>query len=89
VELEKPAALSGRGGAWFGMPDGRQVHLGVEESFRPNEKAHPAFISGTLDRLALSLEEGGFAVRWDETLAPRRRFYSHDPFGNRIEFLGP
>ncbi|CAA9382173.1 MAG: hypothetical protein AVDCRST_MAG03-27 [uncultured Rubrobacteraceae bacterium] len=28
-ELEKPATLASRGGAWFGLPDGRQLHLGV------------------------------------------------------------
>jgi catechol 2,3-dioxygenase-like lactoylglutathione lyase family enzyme len=88
TELEKPAALEGRGGAWFLLPDGRQVHLGVEEPFQPNEKAHPAFVCATLDELALRLEEGGHPVRWDGALAPRRRFYCEDPFGNRLEFLG-
>jgi len=89
AELEKPAVLAGRGGAWFGLPDGRQIHLGIEEPFRPNEKAHPAFASGALDGLARRLEEGGYAVWWDGALAPRRRFYGEDPFGNRIELIGP
>ena len=89
VELEKPAVLTGRGGVWFGLPDGRQIHIGVEEPFRPNEKVHPAFVCAALDGLALRLEEGGYAVRWDGALAPRRRFYGEDPFGNRIEFIGP
>lgn len=34
AELEKPPALADRGGAWFVLPDGRQVHLGVEAPFR-------------------------------------------------------
>ena len=89
AELEKPAVLAGRGGAWFGLPDGRQIHLGIEEPFRPNEKAHPVCASGALDSLARRLEEGGYAVWWDGALAPRRRFYGEDPFGNRIEFIGP
>ncbi len=29
------------------------------------------------------------AARWDEGLAPRRRFYGEDPFGNRVEFIEP
>jgi extradiol dioxygenase family protein len=33
------------------------------------------------------MEAAGFVVRWDEELAPRRRFYGEDPFGNRLEFL--
>ncbi|HEX5700002.1 MAG TPA: hypothetical protein VFX77_05100 [Rubrobacter sp.] len=89
VDLEKPATLAKRGGAWFGLPDGRQLHLGVEESFRPNEKAHPAFGCVALEDLALTLGENGYAARWDGALAPRWRFYSEDPFGNRIEFIEP
>ncbi len=89
VELEKPPALAGRGGVWFGLPDGRQLHFGVEEPFRPSEKAHPAFGCAALDDLARRMEEGGYAVRWDEALAPRRRFYGEDPFGNRLEFIEP
>ena len=86
-ELEKPAALATRGGAWFALPDGRQLHLGVEDPFRPNKKAHPVFVISSLDELAKKLDEAGSPVTWDEELAPRRRFYGEDPFGNRLEFL--
>ena len=88
-EVSKHPSLARRGGVWFALPDGRQLHLGVEEPFRPNQKAHPAFACAALDGLALRLEEGGHPVRWDGELAPRRRFYSEDPFGNRLEFLEP
>lgn len=86
-ELEKPVTLVGRGGAWFALPDGRQLHLGVEEPFGASRKAHPAFVVSSLDGLAVGMEAAGFEVRWDEGLAPRRRFYGEDPFGNRLEFL--
>ena len=86
-ELEKPPPLAGRGGAWFALPDGRQLHLGVEEPFGANRKAHPAFVVSSLDRLAGAMEAAGFEARWDEELAPRRRFYGEDPFGNRLEFM--
>jgi catechol 2,3-dioxygenase-like lactoylglutathione lyase family enzyme len=88
-EIEKPPSLARRGGVWFALPDGRQVHLGVEKPFRPNEKAHPALVASSLDGLARRLEDGGFPVKWDDGLAPRQRFYSGDPFGNRVEFLEP
>jgi hypothetical protein len=88
AELEKPPALAGRGGVWFALADGRQLPLGVEEPFRASAKAHPAFGCGDLNALARRLVEVGYAVRWDEELAPRRRFYGEDPFGNRVEFLG-
>ena len=51
-EIEKPPSLARRGGVWFAVPDGRQLHLGVEEPFRPNRKAHPAFVCAVLDDLA-------------------------------------
>ena len=86
--MEKPLALTGRGGVWFALADGRQLHLGVEEPFGARAKAHPAFGCEDLDALARRLAEGGYAVRWDEELVPRRRFYGEDPFGNRVEFIG-
>lgn len=88
-EIEKPENLAKRGGVWFVLPDGRQLHLGVEEPFVPNKKAHPAFIVDGLDELAASLETYGYPMKWDEELLPRRRFYGEDPFGNRIEFMEP
>jgi len=87
TEIEKPAALKPRGGAWFALPDGREVHYGVERDFQPNRKAHPAFMVDGLDALATRLAEAEFPVMWDDALLPRRRFYSHDPFGNRLEFM--
>ena len=88
-ELGKPAALAARGGAWFALPDGRQLHLGVEDPLRPSREAHPALVASSLDELAQRIEAGGLSVRWDEELAPRRRLYGEDPFGNRLEFLEP
>ena len=85
-EREKPATLASRGGAWFTLPDGRQLHLGVEEPFNASRKAHPAFVVTSLDELAERLEAAGLPVRWNEELAPGRRFYGEDPFGNRLEF---
>jgi hypothetical protein len=87
AELEKPPTLAGRGGAWFALPDGHGLHLGVEEPFRPSKKAHPAFVAYDLDGLARTLKAGGYVIEWDDVLAPRRRFYAWDPFGNRLEFL--
>jgi catechol 2,3-dioxygenase-like lactoylglutathione lyase family enzyme len=88
-EIEKPPSLARRGGVWFALPDGRQVHLGVEKPFRPNAKAHPALVTSSLDGLAQRLRASGFPVKWDGELAPRRRFDSGDPFGNRLEKLQP
>jgi len=87
VEISKPATLAKRGGAWFVLPNGFQVHYGVEADFMPAKKAHPAFVCDDLDDLAQKLAQAHFDVIWDEELAPRRRFYTYDPFGNRIEIM--
>ena len=41
--VPKPYLLAVRGGCWFEDGD-LKVHLGVDVSFRPATKAHPAFI---------------------------------------------
>lgn len=87
-EIPKPAALVGRGGVWFRC-GAQQLHIGVEQDFAPAHKAHPALLvgSGGLDALAARLDGAGVRVDWDRSLDPLRRFYSHDPWGNRIELL--
>ncbi len=85
-EVEKPPVLRGRGGAWFRGP-ALEVHLGVEQEFMPARKAHPGFLTDALDRMAARLTEAGVDVLWDGDFPGFRRFYAHDPFGNRLEFL--
>jgi catechol 2,3-dioxygenase-like lactoylglutathione lyase family enzyme len=77
-EVEKPEALRGRGGVWF-----EQLHVGVEQDFRPARKAHPALAVENLDALAARIGD----VEWDDAVPGVRRFYAIDPFGNRLEFL--
>jgi len=86
AETEKPAGLAHRAGAWF-AGGGVELHVGVDSDFRPARKAHPALRVADLDGLAARLAAGGRPVRWDEDIAGRRRFFSEDPVGNRIEFI--
>ncbi|MDA8330977.1 MAG: glyoxalase [Candidatus Dormibacteraeota bacterium] len=85
-EVEKPEALAARGGCWFRGGD-LEVHLGVEEPFAPSRKAHPGILVEGLATLAVRLEQNGCPVLWDGDFPGHRRFYSEDPFGNRLEFL--
>jgi catechol 2,3-dioxygenase-like lactoylglutathione lyase family enzyme len=82
AELEKPEALAGRGGAWFALPDGRQLHVGVERDFAPATKAHPAFLVEDYDAL-----RDRFGAEEDDAIPGVRRFYATDPWGNRIELI--
>ena len=89
TELAKPEALRARGGAWFAC-GAHQLHVGIAQPFAPATKAHPALaVAGAhLDHLATRLTEAGFPVRWDDTIPGTRRFFTDDPWGNRIELVG-
>jgi hypothetical protein len=84
--VPKPPELEARGGAWF-RGAGVEVHLGVEEDFRPARKAHPAFLVEGLDELRERLRGAGVGTVEDTQLQGHRRFYAADPFGNRLEFI--
>ena len=47
TEVAKPAALAARGGAWF-RSGALELHLGVEDDFRPARKAHPGMLVADL-----------------------------------------
>jgi catechol 2,3-dioxygenase-like lactoylglutathione lyase family enzyme len=85
-EIPKPAELAGRGGCWFELGD-RQLHLGVDPQFRPARKAHVGLAVAELGRLRTALAGAGFAIRDGEPLDGRPRFFTEDPFGNRVEFI--
>lgn len=85
VEFPKPDGLKGRGGLWL-LAGGLELHLGVDPDFKAAGKAHPCFRLPDLAATAALLTNAGFAVLWDDKLADRPRFFSADPFGNRLEF---
>lgn len=85
-ERPKPEPLASRGGCWF-VHGPVQIHLGVEEDFRPARKAHPALVVEGLDELADQLTAAGFTVRTGDTVNGRTQRFTDDPFGNRIELI--
>ncbi|OZC65443.1 glyoxalase [Rhodococcus sp. 06-470-2] len=91
-EVPKPPLLAVRGGCWFrvpgvGGPDG-ELHVCVDDDFRPAVKAHPAFVAD-VDAAAAALTSAGYPVNWadPEEIEGRRRFHTRDGVGNRIEFV--
>ncbi len=86
AEIEKPEALKPRGGCWFALA-GAELHLGVEDPFTPAKKAHPGFRVQDIRGLGERMHAAGYVVKWDDAIKGRVRFFSEDPFGNRLEFL--
>lgn len=88
TELEKPPVLAARGGCWF-RGGSFEVHLGVENNFRPAAKAHPGILVSGIDDVAERLTSRGVGVDWDDKFPGMSRFYAFDPLGNRLDFLEP
>jgi len=85
-DLEKPDALKAKGGVWFSLGRG-ELHVGLENDFKPALKAHPAFAVDELDDLRARLEAAGCSTADAEEIPGVRRFYVQDPFGNRLELM--
>ena len=84
-EVAKPANLS-PSGCWF-TGGAVALHIGVDSDFRPAKKAHPAFLVDDLAGLRARLAEAGCLIREDKPVAGYARFFTEDPFGNRIELM--
>ena len=97
TEVEKPADLRARGGAWFRSYDATgqvaaEVHVGVEDPFRPARKAHPALVLAdvaALESVAARLADLDFEVDWSQrhNFPGHERFHTFDGAGNRVELL--
>jgi catechol 2,3-dioxygenase-like lactoylglutathione lyase family enzyme len=85
-EVTKPEILAARGGTWF-QTGTQQLHVGVEQDFRPARKAHPAFAVAKFDCLADRLADAGVVCIWDDAIPGVRRCYIADPWGNRVELI--
>ena len=97
TEVDKPADLRARGGAWFRAYDATgavtaEIHVGVEDPFRPARKAHPALVLSDAAELAgvgERLAGLGFVVddSQRENFPGHVRFHTFDGHGNRVEIL--
>jgi catechol 2,3-dioxygenase-like lactoylglutathione lyase family enzyme len=88
-EVPKPPALAVRGGLWFQCGP-QQLHIGVENDFRPAKKAHPAFKwpdQESLGRVKARLLAAGVEIKDDREIESVVRFFVEDPWGNRLELF--
>lgn len=89
AEIPKEGDTARSGGCWF-QTGSLQVHVGVQADFQPARKAHIALRAdspGALSALAERLQAAGHPVRWDTRLPGVARFFTADPWGNRLELM--
>ncbi len=86
AEIDKPAVLAVRGGAWFQCGP-VQLHLGADAAFQAARKAHPALLVEGFDSFVAELARKGVEIKSEDTVGGRLRATIHDPFGNRVELI--
>ncbi len=84
-EAPKPENLSPTG-CWFERGS-VSLHIGVDPDFVPARKAHPALLVDDLEKLRERLEAAGHPTHDDKPVEGYNRFFTFDPFGNRVEFM--
>jgi catechol 2,3-dioxygenase-like lactoylglutathione lyase family enzyme len=85
TRVPKPAELS-QTGAWLEQ-GGISLHLGEEENFATDGRAHPAFKVSDVQALMDACIAAGYKHRWDNGPAGYKRGSVFDPFGNRVELM--
>lgn len=85
TEVPKPANQSASG-CWF-TGGTAALHIGIDPDFRPATKAHPALLVDDLAALRERLVAAGWMIREDMPVVGYARFFTEDPFGNRIELM--
>jgi catechol 2,3-dioxygenase-like lactoylglutathione lyase family enzyme len=88
TEIPKPLPLKARGGVWFDA-GGIDIHLSVENGRATADvQRHFGLSCDDVHDLRHRLIAASIATD-DGRPAPWRRFFLHDPFGNRIEIHEP
>ena len=83
-EVPKPETIRHRGGVWF-EAGGLDIHISVEEQRNGTDAyRHFGLECADVDALRAKFKAAGIATE-DGRPAPWKRFFVHDPFGNRIE----
>ncbi|HEX3809659.1 MAG TPA: VOC family protein [Rhizomicrobium sp.] len=84
TEIEKPADMKGRGGAWFQAGD-IQFHIGIDPEGSPPSKRHVCFLVPDLEKARTEALAHGLALEKDGPAEGLIRIFIRDPAGNRVE----
>ena len=84
TEMDKPEGTRDKG-AWFQIGD-QQVHVTIDEH-NPPEKAHFGLVVDDFGEIVERLRGAGCHLEQARSIPGRKRFYTRDPAGNRIEII--
>ena len=82
--IEKPAGSRPRGG-WFSAGD-KEVHISIDPQ-NPPKSPHFCLTVDDLDATVASLRGAGCHIEQAAEIEGRRRCFTRDPAGNRIELI--
>jgi len=87
-EIPKPETVSPGGGIRYDV-GGLELHISAEEQGNgADAQRHFGLGCGNLEALRARLEAAGVTIE-EARQGPWKRFFVHDPFGNRIEIHAP
>lgn len=86
AEIAKPEDGNRMDGCWFDL-GAQQLHMLIDEGFAPATRAHPAFAVTDLVDVRARICAAGLPTSDFKPSEGRERFFTTDPFGNRLEFL--
>lgn len=88
-EIPVPEALRDRVHCWFRCGDA-EIHVASIPDYRAPDRPHAAFRvanAGILEAVKTALRAAGHPVIDNTERADTVRFFTRDPWGNRLEFL--
>jgi catechol 2,3-dioxygenase-like lactoylglutathione lyase family enzyme len=77
---------AGRAGAWFGLPDGTELHISLGPA-KTATRAHFAIRVADLAAARAAVEAAGAPIESERDIPGLVRFFTRDPDGNRIEVV--
>lgn len=82
ARLDKPQGTRAKG-AWFRIGE-QELHVSVDEH-NPPQTAHLGLVVDRFESVIAKLRESGCHIEQAAAIPGRRRCYTRDPAGNRIE----
>lgn len=82
--VSKPSGTRAKGG-WFALGD-KQLHVQIDEH-NPPKVAHFAIAVSDLEATIERLRRAGCHIEQATEIPGRRRFFTRDPAGNRVEVV--